>query len=69
MRRREEIDDSVEDEEVGPRRGDLRVHGLAYAWTELSTGRPRSHRALRAGHRLHVVGEDGLQPLEWRAAM
>ncbi|CAK0860440.1 unnamed protein product [Prorocentrum cordatum] len=48
----EEIDASVlcylgrlvEDEEVGPRRGDFVVHGLAYVWPELSTGLPRRRR-------------------------
>ena len=58
MMSREEIDDSflgyldrlVEDEEVGPRRGDFAVPGLAYMWPELSTGLPRSNRAPRAWH-------------------
>ncbi|CAK0850701.1 unnamed protein product [Prorocentrum cordatum] len=77
MMSREEIDDSVlcyldrlvEDEEVGPHRGDLVVHGLAYVWPELSTGLPRSNRAHRAWHRLHVAGEGGPQPLELWAVL
>ncbi|CAK0897485.1 unnamed protein product, partial [Prorocentrum cordatum] len=77
MMSREEIDDSVlcyldrlvEDEEVGPHRGDFVVHGLAYVWPELSTGLPRSNRALRAWHRLHVAGEGGPQPLELWAVL
>ncbi|CAK0870310.1 unnamed protein product, partial [Prorocentrum cordatum] len=77
MMSRGEIDDSilcyldrlVEDEEVGPRRGDFVVHGLAYEWPELSTGLPRSNRALRAWHRLHVAGEGGPQPLELWAVL
>ncbi|CAK0828932.1 unnamed protein product [Prorocentrum cordatum] len=77
MRSREEIDDSVlcyldrlvEDKEVGPHRGDFAAHGLAYVWPELSTGLPRSNRALRACHRLHVAGEGGAQPLELWAVL
>ncbi|CAK0797355.1 unnamed protein product [Prorocentrum cordatum] len=77
MMSREEIDDSVlcylgrlvEDEEVGPHRGDFVVHGMAYVWPELSTGLPRSNRALRAWHRLHVAGEGGPQPLELWAVL
>ncbi|CAK0874453.1 unnamed protein product [Prorocentrum cordatum] len=77
MMSREEIDDSVlcyldrlvEDEGVGPHRGDFVVHGLAYVWPELSTGPPRSNRALRAWHRLHVAGEGGPQPLELWAVL
>ncbi|CAK0885370.1 unnamed protein product [Prorocentrum cordatum] len=76
MMNREEIDDSdlcyldclVEDE-VGPHRGDFVVHGLAYVWPELSSGLPRSNRALRALHRLHVAGEGGPQLLELWAVL
>ncbi|CAK0806068.1 unnamed protein product, partial [Prorocentrum cordatum] len=77
MMSREEIDDSVfcylgrlaEDEEVGPHRGDFAAHELANVWQELSSGLPRSNRALRAWHRLHAAGEAGPPPLEWRAVL
>ena len=58
------LDHLVEDEEVGPHRGDYVVHGMAYVWPELSTSLPRSNRALRAWHKMHVAGEGGPQPLE-----
>ncbi|CAK0891744.1 unnamed protein product [Prorocentrum cordatum] len=77
MMSREEIDNSilvyldylVEDEEVGPHRGDYVVHGMAFVWPELSTGLPRANRALRAWHKMHVAGEGGPQPLEVWAAL
>ena len=58
------FDHLLDEDELGPHKGDFIVHGMVYVWPELAAHLPRANRALRGWHRIYIHGEGGPQPME-----